>query len=167
MIRSDRRLPRHVVITWVLLLILAAFPVVSVALDLLGDLTNGIPADHKSAFAALAGITWTALRDSMPRLARYVSTLELGYALHELVFGILFIVIVAIPFRRGQWWAWWACWAVGIADLGYTLTFGLHDSRALLQSLIPDIALPVLLLLQLPRFFRGRRADRAPVTEAG
>lgn len=154
-------LPRPLTITWVLLLLLAIFPVVSVALDLLGDLANGIPADHTGAFMALAGTTWTALRHSMPGLARYVTTLEVGYAIHELVFGILFIVIVAIPFRRGQWWAWWTCWAVGIADLGYTLTFGLHDSSILLESLIAVIALAALLLLQLPRFLRPRHADLA------
>ena len=167
MIGNDgRRLPRHLTITWVLLLLLAVFPVVSVALDLLGDFTKGIPADHMGAFAALAGTGWAALRHSMPGLARYVTTLEVGYAIHELVFGILFIVIVAIPFRRGQWWAWWACWAVGIADVGYTLTFGLHDSSVLFQSLGAGIALGVLLLLQLPRFLRPRQRGLAAAPSA-
>jgi hypothetical protein len=82
--------------------------------------------------------------------------LETGYAIHELVFGILFLVIVAIPLRRGQWWAWWACWVVLLADLGYTLTFGRHDAAVLSCSLIADFALPVLLLAQLP-WLRSRQ----------
>lgn len=159
---TDRQLPRHLQITWILLLLLAVFPIISVALDLLGDLTTGIPSDHRSTLAALARTTWTALRHGMPGLARYLTTLEIGYAIHELVFGILFIVIAAIPFRRGQWWAWWTCWAVVIADLGYTLTFGLHDSRILLQSLVAAGALVALLLLQLPRFLHGDRSSEQP-----
>jgi hypothetical protein len=56
-------------------------------------------------------------------VASYVTLLETGYAIHELVFGILFFVIVAFLLRRGQWWAWWLPWVVRLADVGYTLTF--------------------------------------------
>jgi len=90
------------------------------------------------------------VQQSASDLANYVTLLETGYAVHELVFGILFLVIVAIPLRRGQWWAWWACWAVLLADLGYTFTFGRHDPTVLSRSLIADLALPVLLHAQLP-----------------
>jgi len=62
-------------------------------------------------------------------------------------------VIVAIPFRKRQRWA---CWAVLIADVGYSATFGRYSSTILCQSLIGDIALPVLLLVQIPRFFTRR-----------
>jgi hypothetical protein len=45
-----------------------------------------------------------------------------------------------------------------VADVGYTVTFGRHDDVILRQSLIADIATPVLLLAQLPRFIgRGSR----------
>jgi hypothetical protein len=64
-------------------------------------------------------------------------------------------VIVAIPVRRGATWGWWACWVVLIADIGYSLTFGRYDSTLLRQSLIADVALPLLLLAQAPRFFAG------------
>ncbi len=40
-----------------------------------------------------------------------------------------------------------------IANLGYTLTFGVHDPTILTRSLIADIALPVLLLTHIPAFF--------------
>jgi hypothetical protein len=41
-----------------------------------------------------------------------------------------------------------------IANLGYTLTFGVHDHTILARSLIVDIALPVLLLAHIPLFFK-------------
>jgi hypothetical protein len=82
-----------------------------------------------------------------------VSLLEIGYAVHELVFGLLFLVIVAIPFRKGERWAWWANWIVLIADVGYSLTFGRFDPTLLGRSLIADIAVPILLLVQSRRFF--------------
>ncbi len=55
-----------------------------------------------------------------------------------------------------------------IANLGYTLTFGLHDHAILIRSLIVDIALPVLLLAHIPPFFNGnRQARRSDVANAG
>lgn len=66
----------------------------------------------------------------------------------------MFPGIVAIPLRAGQRWAWWACWAVLIAYSGYTLTFGVHDHTILARSLTGVIALPILLLAQLPALAR-------------
>ena len=43
-----------------------------------------------------------------------------------------------------------------IAYLGYTLTFGMHDSTIMARSLIGVIALPILLLAQLPVLARRR-----------
>ncbi len=48
-----------------------------------------------------------------------------------------------------------------LANITYSLTFGRHDSAILARSLIADIALPVLLLIQAPVFFgRGMREAR-------
>jgi len=135
-------------------LVLGLFPVIASILDLVSVRANGIPSDHRAAFAAVAGMDWTAARDAAAGVTRYISLLETGYALHELVFGLLFLIIVAIPFRRGERWAWFACWVVLIADLGYTFTLGRYDSALLRNSLIADLALPILLPLQAPRFFR-------------
>jgi hypothetical protein len=92
-----------------------------------------------------------------PGVARYLTTFEVGYALHELTFVALFLALVLIPLRRRQAWAWWACWAVMIANLGYTFTIGRHDPTTLARSLIADIAVPVLLSLCVPAVF-GRGA---------
>ncbi|MGH2516271.1 MAG: hypothetical protein ACRDHP_11505 [Ktedonobacterales bacterium] len=152
--------PRYLTIAWGLLLLLGAFLLFAAFSDLAADAGVGLPSDHLGTFHAVAGLTWDAARQSSPGIAHYITLLEVAYAVHELVFGVLFLVIVAIPFRRRARWAWWACWAVLLADVTYTLTFGAHDPTILTRSLVALIALPVLLLVQAPAFF-GKRARRA------
>jgi hypothetical protein len=142
-------------IGWIGLTAIAAFLLFAVANDLRADNTSGIPVDHTGAFTALAGRSFDAVRQSTPGVARYITTVEVGYALHELTFVALFLTLVLIPLRRRQAWAWWACWAIMIANLGYTFTIGLHDSTMMARSLI---AVPVLLLLCAPAVFTGSRA---------
>ena len=148
--------PLYLKTAWVLLLLLALFPVLASLLDLANVAANGIPSDHRAAFAAVSGLDWSPARAAAAGITRYVSLLETGYALHELVFGLLFLLIVAIPFRRGETWAWLGCWLVLIADLGYTFTFGRHDQAILRNSLIADVALPILLLVQAPASSGGQ-----------
>ena len=105
----------------------------------------------------LAGVVWQTAQQSTPGMTQYITQLEVAYAVHELVYGILFLLILAIPFRQGARWAWWACWAVLLANLTYAFTFGAHDSIILLESLALDILIPVLLLVQIPRFFGDQR----------
>jgi hypothetical protein len=121
--------------------------------DLVADAHTSIPTDHTGTFRQVAGIGWEEVRASAPGTARYIRLLEIAYAVHELVFGILFIVILAIPFRSRMRWAWWAAWAVMLANLTYSLTFGRHDATILYRSLVADLLLPVLLLVHLPAFF--------------
>ncbi|MGI8609095.1 MAG: hypothetical protein ACR2MY_07705 [Candidatus Dormibacteria bacterium] len=143
-------------ITWVLLIAIAIFPILAPVADIVGVAKDGLPADHHAAFAAIAGGNWSSFRISAPGAGRFVSVLEVGYALHELVFGILALLIVVIPFRHGERWAWFACWALLVADAGYTLTFANHDAALFRQSLFADLATPALLLAQLRRFFGQR-----------
>src|SRR5690349_15815732 len=131
-------------LAWGLLLLLALFPVVAATADLQSDFRTGLPADHQATFAAVAGEQWSNVQISSPGVTSYIALLETGYAIHELVFGVLFLGIVAIPLRQGRWWAWWLCWVVLAADIGYTLTFGSHDATVFSRALIADIALPVL-----------------------
>lgn len=136
---------RERVAWWVLLVVsvlMLAFPL----LDAVGILRAGIPADHAAAFQTLAGQPFS----SSTGPAHYIRQLEWGYAIHELTFGLFFLVIVAIPLRAGQRWAWWACWIVLIANVGYTVTLAHFSANTLIYSLIPDLAIPALLLLQLP-----------------
>lgn len=93
--------PRYGV-TW-LLLLLALFPVVFPLLDMAGIMRSGIPSDHAAAYRALTGQDFGSAQSSGP--GRYIQQLESGHALHELTFGLLFLVIVAIPLRIGERWA--------------------------------------------------------------
>jgi hypothetical protein len=142
---------------WVVLLLFGAFNAFAAIMDLTATAAAGLPSDHAGTFAKLAGQSWAAGKVSQPGTAHYVTLLERGYALHELTFAILFIVIVSIPFRSRQRWAWWSCWALLIAYGGYAATFGAHDAAILPRSLIGAIGLPLILLACIPAFFgRGK-----------
>lgn len=151
---ASRRAPRWHTASWIGLLLLGVFNVYGAAADLAATAGTGLPSDHSGTFTALAGRTWASFKAAQPGAAHYITLLERGYALHELVFAILFLAIVAIPLRAGHRWAWWACWAVLIAYLGYTFTFGVHDHAILARSLVGVIALPILLAAQLPALTR-------------
>ncbi len=146
----------------VLLVLLGLLYVFGAVNDLAADAGGGIPVDHRGAYTALTGTSFAHTAASAPGIAAYVSTLETGYALHELTFALLFLAILLIPFRRRRWWAWWAAWVPMIANLGYTLTLGVHDPTILGRSLIADIALPVLLLAHLPAFLHRRDHGTPP-----
>ena len=149
---------RYLSVAWALLLVLSAFFVVAAISDLAADLRVGLPADHTAAFGQIARSGWASVSGATPGLAHYITLLEVAYAVHELVFGLLFLVIVAIPFRRRMRWAWWACWVPLLANLVYSLTFGRHDPTLLARSLVGDVGLPLLLLIHVPAFFQRRAA---------
>ena len=140
-------------IAWILLLLLGAFFLFAALSDLAADIRTGLPSDHLEAFQMIAGMTWANARQSSSQVAQYVTSLEIAYAVHELVFGLLFLIIVAIPFRRRASFAWWACWIPMLANLTYTFTLAHYSTTTLVYSLIADVALPVLLLLHIPAFF--------------
>lgn len=137
----------------ILLLLLGLFYVFGAISDLAADAGGALPADHAGTFSTLTGTSFAHVRGAASGVASYITLLERGYALHELTFALLFIVLLVIPFRRRRRWAWWAAWIPMIANLGYTVTFGIHDPTILSRSLIADIALPVLLLAHIPAFF--------------
>jgi hypothetical protein len=148
-------------VTWLLLLIAALLTVLFPLLDIAGTARTGLPSDHAAAYRTLAGHSFPGIQPTGP--TRYIRQLEYGYALHELTFALLFLVLVAIPVRTGQRWAWLACWLILIATVGYTITFAHYSTKTFAYSLVPDIAIPVLLLMQAPRFWK----QNAGVTPAG
>lgn len=153
-----QRPSRWLTAAWAGLLLLGAFNAFAAVTDLTATTGSGLPGDHADTFARLAGHSWQAVRAAQPGTARYVTLLERGYAVHELTFAILFIAIVAIPFRARRRWSWWACWAALIAYVGYAATFGAHDPVIWPRSLVGVIALPLLLLAHLPAFFPRTRS---------
>lgn len=151
--RSHVKQPCYLLVAWILLLLLGVLFLFASFSDLAADARMGLPSDHLEAFHAIAGVTWTKAQQSSPRITHYVTLLEMTYAVHELVFGLLFLIIVAIPFRRRARWAWWACWVPMIANLTYSLAIAHYSMTTLVYSLIADVALPVLLFLHVPAFF--------------
>ena len=149
--------PRYLLVAWILLLLLGALFLFGSLSDLLADIRSGIPSDHLEAFRAISGMNWSRAQLTAPGITHFITSLEIAYAVHELVFGVLFLLIVAIPFRRRARWAWWACWVPVLANLTYTFTIGHYGSTTLAYSLIADVALPVLLLLHIPAFFGTSR----------
>ena len=151
---SHNKQPRYLFVAWILLLLLGAFFLFAACSDLAADARTGLPSDHLEAFHTLAGVTWASAQQSSPKVTQFITSLEIAYAVHELVFGLLFLSIVAIPFRRRARWAWWACWVPMLANLTYTFTIAHYSTTTLTYSLVADIALPLLLLLHIPAFFR-------------
>jgi len=82
--------PRYLTVAWMLLLVLGTFFLFAAASDLAADARTGLPSDHLSTFAKIAGTSWESAKQSTPALTEYVTLLEVAYAMHELVFGILF-----------------------------------------------------------------------------
>ncbi len=149
----------------VLLLVLGGFYVFGAVSDLIADAHTGLPVDHTGTYTVLTGAGFGQTHAASPGVADYITLLERGYALHELTFAGLYLVIVAIPFRHRQRWAWWSLWLLQIANLGYTLTFGAHDATILTRSLVATIGLPMLLQAHLPAFYPTtcrRRVTTAP-----
>lgn len=148
------RQPRFLLVAWILLLLLGALFFFASVSDLAADARVGLPSDHLRAFQSVVGSTWSSTQQASPTLTHYITLLEIAYAVHEMVFALLFLVLIAIPFRRRARWAWWACWIPMLANITYSLTFGRYDTTTLVYSLVADIALPVLLLVHIPAFFR-------------
>lgn len=146
------RQPRFLLVAWILLLLLGALFLFASVSDLVADARVGLPSDHLRTFQSVAGSTWSGAQQTAPALTHCITLLEIAYAVHEMVFALLFLVLVAIPFRRRARWAWWACWIPMLANITYSLTFGRYDTTTLVYSLVADIALPLLLLVHIPAF---------------
>ena len=158
---ATARTPLYLTVAWVLLLLLGAFFIFAPLSDLAADFGVGMPTDHMGTFQALAGQPWSAAKSASVGITNYINALEIAYAVHELVFGILFILVLVFPFRKRARWAWWACWAPLLADIAYMLSFGIHDPTIFARSLIGSFALPVLLAVSAPAFFFSKRAASA------
>src|SRR5215467_15131899 len=80
-------------IGWPGLTVVGAFLVFAAASDLRSDQSAGIPNDHAGTFNKLTGQSFAQVQQSTSGVANYVTRLEVGYALHELTFAVLFLFI--------------------------------------------------------------------------
>src|SRR4029077_7216509 len=69
------------------LLVLGAFYVYGAAADLASLARHNLPADHQGTFTKLTGATFSQAKTANPGIASYITTVERGYALHELTFA--------------------------------------------------------------------------------
>lgn len=65
----------------------------------------------------------------------YITRVEIGYAVHELAFALLFLAVAAIPLRRGNRWAWWSSWLILLPLAGFAAVFGPHDHLNLIAAI--------------------------------
>lgn len=77
------RRPGYATIAWILLLLLGALFVFAPLSDLAADARTGLPADHLGTFQSVTGIAWSTAVQSAPGITRYVTLLEVAYAVHE------------------------------------------------------------------------------------
>jgi hypothetical protein len=140
---------------WIGLAGLGVLTILLSLLDLAGDLSVGLPSDHRAAFLSLAGSVWTT-HASGP--GAYVTVLEEGYAIHELAFGLLLLLVAAIPLRLGRRWAWVACWTLPLAIVGYATLIGSHDATILRYAVAELVVFLVFILAAVPAVFVPRPA---------
>jgi hypothetical protein len=104
---TDSRLPtgfwvRH---GWKFLLAL----VLIIGLFGIGDVIQATDADPAIP-EGVAGLSPDEIRETSPDLALLIDLQTRAGGIHLIVMGILWTVIMLIPFRRGARWAWWAMW---------------------------------------------------------
>jgi len=80
-------------ISWIGLTLIGLFFLLAPAQDIIKTRSSGLPSDHTTTFAKLTGSDFAAVKASTPSVAKYMPTLEYGYTLYELTFGLLFLAI--------------------------------------------------------------------------
>jgi hypothetical protein len=85
-----------------------------------------------------------------------------------LTLGLLMLVILAGPYRRGERWAWWAMWLLPIWALSVPATFlvyglapGAPPAPPLISGSIIGAICVVVLLVDRRRFDTRRAVDEA------
>lgn len=146
--------PRHSIITAIstrtvaLAMVLAggAFIAIGAIFDLATDAAGNLPGDHGGTFKAVTGTTWQQASSAAHTVTPYVTRAEAGYAAFELLFGVLFLVVAAIPLRRGERWAWWSSWSLILAFTAFAALFGSHDSANLTTAVFAGVVVSFALI---------------------
>lgn len=145
-------------------LLAGAFLAIGAIFDLATDAASKLPADHASTFKAVTSLTWQQAAAVAHPVTPYVTRAEAGYAAYELLFGVLLLVVAAIPLRRGERWAWWCCWLLILAFAAFGELFGVHNSADLRAAIVAGllVALAQLALLATARTGEARAPAEPP-----
>jgi hypothetical protein len=125
--------------------------------------TSGAGADPAIPLA-LTGLTLAELRAESAiglELFDFVTRVN-GWSL--ILLGGLLLVILLVPFRRGERWAWWTMWAIPARSTGaplFSIVAGVQPDVPPPPPLVSGPILAVfsaaILGLSAPRFFEGTR----------
>ena len=107
-------------------------------------------------FESIAGIPWSELVASSPRVANVLIYLTRGFGVLALVASIFFIAVAAKSYRRGERWAWYTAWSLPVLGgtfLALDVSSGAGGSYALFYDAL-FLILPLAgLLLPYRKFF--------------
>src|SRR6476661_8144808 len=76
-----------------------------------------------AGFEGYSSGSWSALADSSPLIAGYMTLLFRMYGVFNVLFGLLSSVIAVTAFRRGERWAWWALLVGNTVALGAAMAY--------------------------------------------
>lgn len=128
-----------------------AFLAIGAIFDLATDAAGKLPGDHSTTFTAVTGTSWQQAASVAHPVTPYVTRAEAGYAAFELLFAVMFLLIAAIPLRRGERWAWWCSWLLILAFAAFAALFGAHDSGNLTTAAVASVVVALALLAIRPR----------------
>ena len=126
--RTGLRWLRPRKVAFVVLLAAGAFFAIGGAFDLLTDARGNLPSDHSGTLQAVAHMSWHQARFVAHPITRYITRAETAYSAFQLLFGLMLLLVVAIPLRRGERWAWWSCWLLVPGFAAFGAVYGQHDS---------------------------------------
>jgi hypothetical protein len=160
-LRRARRTASVRSVALAILVLGGGFLAIGAIFDLATDAAGNLPADHQSAFKAVTSLTWQQATAVAHPVTPYVTRAEAGYAAYELLFGVLFLIVVAIPLRRGERWAWWCCWVLDLALAAFAALFGVHNPADLATAIVAGLLVAVALIALLPAGRAGQAAAPA------
>src|SRR5207245_708188 len=94
--------------SWVLLVIVGG-------LTVLGSMASCAVALRGVRDPIVSSITIDDLSAGRPEIAKALRARRLTAAAYAAAFGVMVIVVAAVPYRRGEVWAWWAILAGALA----------------------------------------------------
>ncbi len=145
-LRSTRSAASVRPVALAIILLGGAFLAIGAIFDLATDASGNLPDDHGATFKALTSLTWQQATAVAHPVTTYVTRAEAGYATYELLFGVLLLVVAAIPLRRGERWAWWCCWALVLAFTAFATLFGAHNTADLWAAIVAALLVALALI---------------------
>lgn len=100
----------------------------------IGDVIRGMDADPAIP-RGVAGMSPDEIREASEPLATLTDMLVRAGGVHLTVMGLLWTVLVLVPYRRGEQWARFAMWTLPAWSLAVAVSF-------LFVDLVPDEPVP-------------------------